>query len=205
MLHKSKFENNFIVIFLYFLISSNIVLGNEINIGSLMPNMDYDLNDISGRKLTLSQIKGKKGTLVIFSSNTCPWVIRWEDRYVSITDSYSSKGIGVIAVNSNALRFDDRESLDKMERHAKDKNYNFPYAQDPGAKLATAFGATKTPHIFLFDDNDKLVYRGAIDDNARDAADVEEAFLEIALDQLLDGEKIKKPTSKAIGCSIKFP
>jgi len=177
----------------------------ELAIGSSMPEIGHQMIETNGKNLTLSDAKGDKGTLVIFSSNTCPWVIRWEDRYVSITESYSPEGIGVIAVNSNASRFDDRESLDKMARHARDKNYNFPYVQDPEAKLATAFGATKTPHIYLFDDNDRLVYRGAIDDDAMDANSVEEHFLANAIKQLIDGQPIEKPTSKAIGCSIKFP
>ena len=76
--------------------------------------------------------------------------------------------------------------------------------QDPKAKLAYAFGATKTPHVYLFNDKDNLVYRGAIDDNAQDASSVKEPFLSNALDQLLAGRKIKKTTSRAIGCSIKF-
>ena len=111
---------------------------------------------------------------------------------------------GLIAINSNIARFKGDDSLNKMKKHAKEKKYNFPYAQDPKAKLAYAFGATKTPHVYLFDNKEKLVYRGAIDDNARDADNVEEPFLSNAIDQLLAGKKIKKTTSKAIGCSIKF-
>ena len=83
-------------------------------------------------------------------------------------------------------------------------NYNFPYVQDPGAKLAYAFGANKTPHVYMFDNKNTLVYRGAIDDNARNESNVEEAFLINALDQMLAGERITKSVSKAIGCSIKF-
>ena len=170
-----------------------------------MPGMDFKLKDISGKIMTLADAKGSQGTLVIFSCNTCPWVIRWEDRYVSIADTYTSKGIGVIAVNSNAARFDGDDSLEEMIKHAEKNNYNFPYVQDPRSQLASEFGATKTPHIYLFDNNDVLVYRGAIDDNAREPRSVEEPFLANAIDQLLSGRSIEKPTSKAIGCSIKFP
>ena len=177
----------------------------ELEVGSSMPGMDFKLKDISGKTMTLADAKGSQGTLVIFSCNTCPWVIRWEDRYVSIADTYTSKGIGVIAVNSNAARFDGDDSLEEMIKHAEKNNYNFPYVQDPRSQLASEFGATKTPHIYLFDNNDVLVYRGAIDDNARDARTVEEPFLANAIDQLLSGRSIEKPTSKAIGCSIKFP
>ena len=177
----------------------------ELEIGSGMPGMNYKLKDISGNTTTLADVKGNKGTLVIFSCNTCPWVIRWEDRYVSIADKYTPKGIGVIAVNSNAGRFDGDDSLEKMVKHAKKNDYNFPYAQDPRSQLASKFGATKTPHIYLFDNNDVLVYRGAIDDNARDARFVDEPYLANAIDQLIAGNPIEKPISKAIGCGIKFP
>ena len=189
---------------LFFLFSLASIQAAELGIGSQMPNTDYLLNDISGNQITLNEIKGENGTLVIFSCNTCPWVIRWEDRYVEIANSYLKKGIGMIAINSNVARFNGDDSLYKMKKHAKEKKYNFPYAQDPKAKLAYAFGATKTPHVYLFNDKDNLVYRGAIDDNARDADAVEEPFLSNAIDQLLAGQKIKKTTSKAIGCSIKF-
>ena len=177
----------------------------ELEIGSGMPGMGYKLKDISGNTTTLADVKGNKGTLVIFSCNTCPWVIRCEDRYVSIADKYTPKGIGVIAVNSNAGRFDGDDSLEKMVKHAKKNDYNFPYAQDPRSQLASKFGATKTPHIYLFDNNDVLVYRGAIDDNARDARSVDEPYLANAIDQLIAGNPIEKPISKAIGCGIKFP
>lgn len=189
---------------LFFLFSLASIQAAELGIGSQMPNTDYLLNDISGNQITLDEIKGENGTLIIFSCNTCPWVIRWEDRYVEIANSYLKKGIGMIAINSNVARFNGDDSLYKMKKHAKEKKYNFPYAQDPKAKLAYAFGATKTPHVYLFNDKDNLVYRGAIDDNARDADAVEEPFLSNAIDQLLAGRKIKKTTSKAIGCSIKF-
>tara|TARA_Y100000591_G_scaffold272549_1_gene248078 strand:- start:1659 stop:2258 length:600 start_codon:yes stop_codon:yes gene_type:complete len=190
---------------LFFLFNISSTQAAELKIGSQMPNTNSLLNDISGNQITLNEIKGKNGTLIIFSCNTCPWVIRWEDRYVEIANSYLKRGIGMIAINSNVARFNGDDSLNKMKKHAKEKKYNFPYAQDPKAKLAYAFGATKTPHVYLFDDKDNLVYRGAIDDNAHDASNVEQPFLSNALDQLLAGREIKKTTSRAIGCSIKFP
>ncbi|MBI86948.1 MAG: thioredoxin family protein [Candidatus Marinimicrobia bacterium] len=176
----------------------------ELEIGKKIPLTEHVLIDTYGNSLKLQDIKGKNGTLVIFSSNTCPWVIRWEGRYVEISEKYKKKGISIIAVNSNVSRFDGDESIEKMLSHAKKGNYNFTYAQDQKAKLAYAFGATKTPHVYLFDNKDKLVYRGAIDDNAREAYNVKKPYLLNAIDQLLAGKKIKKPISKAIGCSIKF-
>ena len=180
------------------------LLAGELEIGSTMPLKDLELADISGKNMTLANAKGDAGTLVVFSCNTCPWVIRWEDRYVSLANTYAQKGIGMIAVNSNAARFGGEDSLEEMLEHAKNNGYNFPYAQDPESELASAFGATKTPHIYLFDGDDKLVYRGAIDDNAKNAKKVDEPFLANAIDALLAGNPINPQTTKALGCSIKF-
>ena len=184
---------------------SSIIFAAELEIGSTMPKMGKKLQDISGNTMTLSDAKGDQGTLVVFSSNTCPWVINWEDRYLTLADKYIPKGIGMIAVNSNSSRFNGKESLDEMASHADEIGYQFPYAQDSESELAYAFGATKTPHIYLFDREDKLVYRGAIDDNGRDATKVDEPYLANAIDELLSGESISKTTSKTMGCSIKFP
>ena len=180
------------------------LLAGELEIGSTMPLKDLELADISGKNITLANAKGDAGTLVVFSCTTCPWVIRWEDRYVSLANTYAQKGIGMIAVNSNAARFGGEDSLEEMLEHAKNNGYNFPYAQDPESELASAFGATKTPHIYLFDGDDKLVYRGAIDDNAKNAKKVDEPFLANAIDALLAGNPINPQTTKALGCSIKF-
>ncbi len=180
------------------------LIAGELEIGSTMPLKDLELADISGKNITLATAKGDAGTLVVFTCNTCPWVIRWEDRYISLATTYVQKGIGMIAVNSNAARFGGEDSLEEMLEHAKNKGYNFPYAQDPESELATAFGATKTPHIYLFNGDDKLVYRGAIDDNAKNEKKVDEPFLANAIDALLAGNPINPQTTKALGCSIKF-
>ncbi|MBT3608346.1 MAG: thioredoxin family protein [Candidatus Marinimicrobia bacterium] len=180
------------------------LFAGELEIGSTMPLKDLELADISGKNITLATAKGDAGTLVVFSCNTCPWVIRWEDRYVSLANTYAPKRLGMIAVNSNATRFGGEDSLEEMLEHAKNNGYNFPYAQDPESELASAFGATKTPHIYLFDGDDKLVYRGAIDDNAKNAKKVDEPFLANAIDALLAGNPINPQTTKALGCSIKF-
>tara|TARA_B100001250_G_scaffold387268_1_gene384491 strand:+ start:83 stop:667 length:585 start_codon:yes stop_codon:yes gene_type:complete len=182
----------------------NLIFASDINLKSTMPGYNLALLNIDGEKLSLNDIKGDKGTLVIFSSNTCPWVIRWEDRYVKLALKYTSQGIGMVAINSNSARFNESESLEKMKQHSKEKNYNFPYVQDKDSRLAKLFGATKTPHIYLFDSNDELVYKGAIDDNARNSNQVNESYLFNAIDEMLNGKTISKPISKALGCSIKF-
>ena len=176
----------------------------DLELYTKMPEQALPLLNIDGEKLSLNDIKGDKGTLIIFSSNTCPWVIRWEDRYVKIANKYADKGISIVAVNSNSARFNGQESLENMKRHSNEKNYNFPYVQDFNSELARAFGATKTPHVYLFNHNERLVFKGAIDDNAKDLNKVNHPYLMDAIKQMLNGEGIKKPISKAMGCSIKF-
>ena len=185
------------------LISINLQ-AKELDLGSKIPLEDIKMLDISGKKISLDNVKGENGLLVIFSCNTCPWVIKWEDRYVELAEKYKPKGIGVIAINSNETTFKSSDSMDKMKEHAKDNNYNFFYAMDEGSKLAREFGASKTPHVFLFDKNDKLVYRGAVDDNANKARKVKKPYVASAIDAMLVGNDIKYASTKALGCGIKF-
>ena len=168
-----------------------IINASDLALKSKMPGQKIKFLNIDGQNLKLEEMKGEKGTLIIFSCNTCPWVIRWEDRYVDISKKYIPKGIGMVAINSNAAKFDREDSIIEMRSHAAKNKYNFPYVQDKNSKLAKLFGATKTPHIYLFDSNDILVYKGAIDDNARNKNKVKESYLSNALDNMLEGLPIK--------------
>ena len=181
-----------------------ILSAKELDLGSLLPLGDIKMADISGKDISLNDAKGENGLLVIFSCNTCPWVIAWEDRYVELAKKYRSKGIGVIAVNSNETTFKSSDSMDEMKKHAKENNYNFYYARDDGSKLAREFGATRTPHVYLFNAEDQLVYRGAIDDNAKNQKKVKKPYVADAIDAMLAGNTIKYASTKALGCGIKF-
>ena len=181
-----------------------ILTAKELDLGSILPLGDIKMADISGKDVSLNDAKGKNGLLVIFSCNTCPWVIAWEDRYVELADTYKDKGVGIVAINSNETQFENVDSMEEMQAHAKEQGYNFYYTMDNGSKLASEFGATKTPHIYLFDNKDKLVYRGAIDDNARKPDKVENTYLADAIDNMLAGSAIDPTATKALGCAIKF-
>ena len=110
----------------------------------------------------------------------------------------------MVAINSNAAKFDREDSIIEMRSHAAKNKYNFPYVQDKNSKLAKLFGATKTPHIYLFDSDDILVYKGAIDDNARRPNKVKKTYLVDAIKAVGSDKKIKISETKALGCSIKF-
>ncbi|MCH7763092.1 MAG: thioredoxin family protein [Candidatus Marinimicrobia bacterium] len=184
--------------------SLTALCAKELELGSLIPMADVKMVDITGQEIALSDVKGENGLLVIFSCNTCPWVLAWEDRYVDLADSYQSKGVGIIAINSNEKQFNSVDSIEEMQKHAQEKDYNFYYTMDDGSTLAREFGASRTPHIFLFNKEDKLVYRGAIDDNARKPEKVKYPYLADAIDNMLAGKKIDPAATKALGCAIKF-
>jgi peroxiredoxin len=186
------------------LITMSFLWAKELELGSTLPLSEIKMADISGKDVSLKDAKGENGLLVIFSCNMCPWVIAWEDRYVSLTNEFKPQGVGIIAINSNEKQFDSVDSMEEMQKHAKELGYNFYYTMDQGSKLAREFGATRTPHIYLFDQNDKLVYRGAIDDNARKPDKVEQTYLADAIDNMLAGAKINPAATKALGCGIKF-
>ncbi len=177
--------------------------GGTIPIGAKAPMTDHPVQDVSGKMVTLAQVAGENGLLVIFSCNTCPWVKAWEGRYATIAEKASAHGIGMIALNPNAAYRNRGDSLDDMKAQASDNGYRFPYALDRDSKLAEAFGATRTPDVFLFDKNLTLVYQGAIDDNARHPESVKRHFLIEAMQAMVDGKSIDPETTKSIGCTIK--
>ena len=194
------------VIALIGLVSGTSIVAQDIQqlpLGSTLPLGDVQMEDISGRNLSLNEVKGDNGLLVIFSCNTCPWVIKWEDRYPVVQELATVNDIGIILLNPNEDYRDKGDGMEDMILHAEKAGYNLPYVLDKNHRLADAFGASRTPHVYLFNAEDKLVYVGAIDDNANSAADVEEFYLEDAIEQLSAGQAITRSTTKSIGCTIK--
>ena len=186
------------------LLFMTVLFARELSIGKVMPKVNIPIQDVNGETFTLKKFMDKNGLLVIFSCNTCPWVIRWQDRYNPIAGLCSENNIGFVAVNSNARQHNGVASYTAMQDHAQEYNYRFPYVMDKRAELANAFGAKKTPHVYLFNKDNKLVYRGAIDDNSENADNVKTSYLVNAVNAVASGEEIKVNKTKALGCSIKF-
>ena len=196
------------VLLTFVLASFTIITINEehttLKIGDKAPMTETKMESTSNKAMSLESLKASNGTLVIFSCNTCPFVIQWEDRYPGLAELAKSNNIGFGLINSNEARRRGDDSMDEMVKHAKEKGYaEVPYLIDEESALANAFGAKTTPHVFLFDKDWKLVYEGAIDDNSRSAANVEEEYLNNALNNLAKGLKIDPNDTKAVGCSIK--
>ncbi len=175
---------------------------DELPINSSLPKIDYLMKDVSGKQISLNELKTNKGLLVIFSCNTCPYVIKSEGRIKSITDFCLSNGIGCAIINSNEAQRNEEDSFEEMIKYYTNQKLKCAYLIDEKSQLADAFGAAKTPHCFLFNSK-TLIYKGAIDDNIKDPSAVKAFYLKDALTSLLKNERPQMQETKSIGCSIK--
>jgi len=175
-----------------------------IALGTAIPMADAKLKNVDGKEMTIASAKGKKGTLVIFTCNACPWAKKWQTRVAKIGNDAVKRGIGVVAINSNDPLRNAEDGFDVMQTRAKELGMKFAYAMDRTSEVAGAFGASRTPEAFLFDASGALVYHGAIDDNADDAAKVTKPYLENAVSSVAAGKAVPTAQTKALGCSIKY-
>jgi len=179
------------------------VTGDVLPIGSELPMLDEKMMNVDGKEITMKDAAGRKGLLVMFSCNTCPYVIKNQERTIAAADRAGDLEIGTILINSNEAQRDEADSPAAMKDYATEQKYSMPYTIDKDSKIADAFGATKTPEVFLFDAEMKLVYHGAIDDNPTDANNVKRNHLLEAMQELNAGKKITVTESKSVGCGIK--
>ena len=172
------------------------------NIGDPAP--DFSLKNVDGKAYSLASFKDAKALVVIFSCNHCPYVMAYEDRMIELQKDYEGKEARLVAVNSNDADNYPEDSFDKMVARAKEKGFNFPYLRDDSQQVAKAYGATHTPHLFVFDRDGELAYTGKIDDNWQDAGAVKSRFLRDALDDILSNKRPRLAETHAIGCTIKW-
>lgn len=167
---------------------------------------DFKLKNVDGKTVSLADFKDAKGAIVVFSCNHCPWVVKYEDRINDLSKKYAKKGFPLVAINSNDVQRQPEDSFDKMVERHKQKKFNFPYVYDQTQQVAMAFGAEKTPHVYVLNkEGDKWVVRyiGAIDDNA-DPKGVKVKYVEDAIEALTSGKEVAVKETKAIGCTIKW-
>jgi len=171
------------------------------------PAPDFTLPDtVSGKDLSYQDVKGKEGTVIMFICNHCPYVKHVNNELVRVAKDYMPKGIGFAAISANDITRYPDDAPDKMKETALRLGYPFPYLYDESQDVARAYQAACTPDFFVFDKNDKLVYRGQLDDS-RPGNDkpVTGKDLRKALDYLLEGKMIPEEEQKpSIGCSIKW-
>ena len=180
-----------------------VLPAKALELGDSMPDRDVSMENVDGSFVTIGDIKGEKGTLIVFTCNHCPFVKAWQKEMVEIGNAYRKKGFGVVFINPNdpAVKGD---TLEGMQQLSKAEGYEFPYVVDATSDVARHYGAAKTPDVFLFDANGKLAYKGAVSEGGRAPKAEGETYLKDALDALLAGMPVANPETKAVGCSIKF-
>ena len=179
-------------------------VGNGYEVGDIAT--DFKLKNIDGTIVSLSDYKDAKGFIVIFTCNTCPYAVAYEDRIIALHNKYANKGYPVIAIMPNNTDIQPGDNMDAMKQRAKTKGFTFPYLIDEDQTVFPQYGATKTPEVYVLQktkNGNEVKYIGAIDDNYQDANAVKSKHVENALNALLSGQSIKESKTRAIGCSIK--
>lgn len=168
---------------------------------------DFKLENIDRTFVSLSDFEEAKGFIIIFTCNTCPYAVAYEDRIEALNKKYASKGYPVVAIMPNNIEIKPGDSLDAMKQRAKEKGFTFPYLIDREQTIFPQYGATKTPHVYILEktnDANVVRYIGAIDDNYKDADAVDKKYVEDAVNALLANKPVPVSKTRAIGCSIKI-
>jgi peroxiredoxin len=187
------------------LLATAISAQNGYDIGALAA--DFNLENIDGSFVSLSDFSESKGFIVVFTCNTCPYAVAYEDRIEALNKKYAKKGYPVIAIMPNNTEIKPGDSLDAMRKRANKKGFTFPYLIDREQAVFPQYGATKTPHVYVLQKNNEMLtvrYIGAIDDNYKDANKVVLKYVEDAVDALLMNRIVPVSKTRAIGCSIKI-
>ena len=193
-------------LFLTCLLTTGLLLAQaqtSIAVGSNAPLLDQAMKDVSGKMISVKDAMKQNGVLVMFSCNTCPYVIKNQSRTKEIAAFAKVNNIGIILLNSNEAQRSGDDSFSAMQQYAKKEGYDFPYVIDANHQQADAYGATRTPELFLLDAQGKLVYKGAIDDSPADIAKVNRIHAKEAIKELVGGKLVSIKESRSVGCSIK--
>lgn len=173
-----------------------------LQIGSSAP--DFKLPGVDGKDYTLASFKQAKFLIVVFTCNHCPYVVGSEARMKKFFDDYSPKGVALVGINSNETKDHPGDSFDNMKSRAKELGFKWPYLRDESQDVALAYGALRTPHYYVFDQDRKLRYTGRMDDNPRTPGAEKTHELRDAMDALLAGKKPPIELTNPIGCNVKW-
>ena len=183
--------------------------GKELKIGKKAPMTSEKLVNIDGETLTFDGLKKENGLIVIFSCNTCPFVVGnddfegWERQYNDLYEKAAEKNIGLVLVNSNEAKRDGDDSLEAMQQRAEKMGYKMPYLVDVDSKVADAYGAKTTPHVYVLNAKNVLIYKGSID-NIWDSKRTETVpYLYDVMEHLTNNTELKNDDTPPRGCSIK--
>lgn len=181
----------------------------EIGLKKQIPLADKKMESVNGNSFSLNDLKAQNGLIVIFSCNTCPFVVGkddfpgWEKQYNALYEKAHAANMGLVLINSNEAKRNDEDSMEAMKKHAKDRGYKMEYLLDKDSELADAFGAKTTPHVFVFNAKSKLAYKGSIDNTYDNQRSNDIQYLENVIAELQNDEKITINSTPPRGCSIK--
>lgn len=177
-------------------------MGFTLDVAAKAP--DFTLKGVDGKMHSLADYADRKAVVVIVSCNHCPTVIQYEDRMIQIQKDYAGKGVQLIAINGNETDGHPTDDFAHMVQRAKERGFNFPYLRDDTQEVVRAYGAVRTPEVFLLGPDRTLVYHGRIDDNPDDPKRVRRHDLRVALDEVLAGKPVSVPKTPSIGCTVKW-
>ena len=179
-------------------------LSNMLPLGTMAPN--FRLTDaVTNDKFSLQDVKGEKGTVVMFICNHCPFVIHVNEEIVRVANDYRVQGFGFVAISSNDIEKYPQDGPKEMWKTAQKNNYTFPYLFDETQEIAKAYDAACTPDFYLFDAQLKLIYRGQLDDSRPgNGIPVNGRDLRQALDAVLRNATVSSDQKPSIGCNIKW-
>lgn len=200
---KKKIILSSVAIFFLAVVFSFSRFNESLPISGELPEGDIKMLDVNGNQVSMKEVKKQKGLLVMFTCNTCPFVIRNQQRTKAVCKYALQNNIGVILLNSNEAQRDEDDSYKAMQDYARQQGYEWHYVVDRDNEVADEFDAKRTPECFLFNNELKLSYHGAIDDNPGDDGNVNRHYLKEAVDALINNREISVKESRSVGCSIK--
>lgn len=191
---------------LVLLAGTTLLESDGLNVGDKA--VDFKLKNIDGSTVSLTSNKNVKGYILVFTCNTCPYSVMYEDRIIALHEEYKAKGFPVLAIQPNDPVVSPGDSFEKMQQRATEKGFEFPYLMDETQEITKAYGATNTPHVYVLNKTDaenfEVAYIGAIDNNTRSAENADKHYVKDAVESLLTGKNIATNNTKAIGCTIKW-
>ena len=170
---------------------------------------EIEMKSIDGKAYSIKELKKANGIVLVFSCNTCPFVVGsetfvgWENQYNQLNEISTNNQFGFALINSNAAKHTGDDSMEEMIAHAKEKKYTVPYLLDENAQLADAFEAKTTPHVFVLNNKMEVVYSGSIDNTIDSKRKKDENYLVEAIQEMNAGKAISVPNTAPRGCSIK--
>lgn len=180
-----------------------ITLSTMMELGTLAPDFTL-LNTVSGKKVSLSDLKSEKATVVVFICNHCPYVLHLNTKLVEVANTYQAKGVQFIAISSNSIETHPQDGPEFMTEVAMKENYPFPYLYDETQEVAKAYKAECTPDFFVFDSKMKCAYRGRFDETRPNKGIPTGEDLSTALDSILENKELYQTQHPSMGCNIKW-